>query len=63
MSDFKRLLVKTKLSNRDAAIIFEVSDRTVRRWNSGSAKPPQFVMTILDKHPQLIEEFKGGRNE
>ena len=46
---FRAMLKRLKLSQRGAARLFEVDERTARRWALGERKVPETIATRLNE--------------
>ena len=46
-TEYRTALAKLGLSQMDAARLFDVSDRTGRRWALGEGRVPTLVATLL----------------
>ena len=57
MTRFKQLLEDKKVSNEDAAIMFDKTVRTISRWKSGEVKAPKLVILALEN----IEMYKVAK--
>ena len=58
MTAFKQLLIDKKLTDEQAADIFGISERTIRRWKTGKTAAPKTAdHTLSDK--SLIKKAKS----
>jgi DNA-binding transcriptional regulator YiaG len=48
-TQFRAMLKRLKLSQRGAARLFEVDERTARRWALGERKVPETIATRLNE--------------
>ena len=56
-----RVRAKLKLSQRDAGALFKVGENAFDKYERGLIEPsgPTIqLMTLLDKHPELVDELR-----
>lgn len=49
MLDIKKMRLKTGLSQSEFAKLYDIPVKTLQQWEQGSHKPPQYVLTLLNK--------------
>ena len=48
MTEFKLLMVENDISNEEAMLVFEMSERTLRRYKSGRVKAKKYMLIMLE---------------
>jgi HTH-type transcriptional regulator/antitoxin MqsA len=64
-STIRRVRAKLKLSQREAGAVFRVGENAFDKYERGLIEPsgPTVqLMTLLDRHPELVDELRGGSN-
>ena len=47
MTEFKELQEKLDIKNSACATLFKVTERTIRRWKTGTINAPEAVLMVL----------------
>jgi hypothetical protein len=57
MTEFKLLMIENEISTEEAMRVFEMSERTLRRYKSGRVKAKKYMLIILE-NIELFTESK-----
>lgn len=60
----RRVRAKLRLSQREAGTLFKVGENAFDKYERGLVEPigPTIqVITLLDRHPDLVDELREGR--
>jgi HTH-type transcriptional regulator/antitoxin MqsA len=63
-ADVRRIRKKLGLTQKQAGEMLAEEDQAFRRYESGSARPPKSIDTLLrllDRHPELLNEIPKGK--
>jgi DNA-binding transcriptional regulator YiaG len=57
-TQFRQLLARAGLNQKQAAEILEVTDRTMRRWTSGATPVPKMAVWTILRYTEMRDERK-----
>ncbi len=54
--DIKTIRKRTKLKRKDFSELIGIPLGTIRNWEQGIRKPPEYVVNLIDKYVEMLEK-------